>query len=336
MRSLNEREWFFSQEKEPFECTNHFDCYDIYRLKTTRQVICDINLDLGLGCEPIIIGAIADLHFNLCNTEDRADEELSYTEVCRLWQANGKSVVPAVKALDAADFCDAAVILGDILDYLSNGALNLVRTHINKKHPDFMMALGGHDTTKQMQTGRPDLLPYEDRLEMVKSVWNNDVHYYSRTVKDRVVCVVLDNSTSKYLPSQVDKLRADIEAARADGKVIIIFQHEPIVDGHYTHVQTPANIANSGALKDVDFCHCNIVGGENNRDEATAAVYELITENADVVRAVVTGHWHSQFFSEIKASYKKDGEVIEASIPEFVISGNPYHEAGYLARLIIK
>lgn len=336
MKTLNEREWFFSQERETFNCTNPDSNYDVYRLKSTRQVICDVNIDAGLGCEPIIIGAVADLHFNLCNSADRADEELSYTEQCRLWQANGKSVVPAAKALEAADFLDAAVICGDILDYLSSGAMDLVRMHITKKYPEIMMALGGHDLTKQMQTKRPDLLSLDERSDIVSRVWPHDLHYYSRTVKDRVVCVVLDNSMSTYLECQIDKLRADIEAARAEGKIIIVFQHEPIVTRDPENSFVLANIANSGAIAEVDFCNPGIVGGANRTNEATEAVYSLITENADVVRAVVAGHWHSQFSSKIKASYKKDGDVVPTYIPEYVISGNPYHEAGFLARFIIR
>lgn len=336
MKSLQEREWFFSQEKEPFECTNYDPRYNVYRLKTTRQLICDIEIDAAIGCDPIIIGAVADLHLNVCNNEDRRDEELAYTEQCRMWQANAKAIVPAVKALDAADFCDAAVILGDIMDYLSRGAMELVKLHINKKHPDFMMALGGHDITKQMQTGRPDKLPVEEREEMVKPVWNHDINYYSRTVKDKVLCVVLNNSRSKYLECQIEKLRADIEAARKEGKIIIIFQHEPISTNDPENARVPANIANGGAATEANFCGAGVIGPDAQFDEATEAVYNLIVGNADVIKAVVAGHWHSQFSSEIKASYVKDGTVVDARIPEYAISGNPYHEAGLLARLIIK
>ena len=336
MKSLKEREWFFSQGTEPFACTNE-DCrYNVYRLKTTRQVICDVDIDAGFGGEPIIIGAVADLHLNVCNNEDRLDEELAYTEQCRKWQANARSVVPAVAALEAADFCDAAVIVGDILDYLSLGAMELVKRHINKKHPDFMMALGGHDITKQMQTGIPDKTPLSEREDMVRQVWNHDMDYYSRTVCDKVVCVVLNNGKSKYLECQIDKLKADIETARAEGKIIIIFQHEPISTNDPESAIVPANIANGGAATVANFCGSTVIGLGENFDEVTHTVYRLITENADVIKAVVAGHWHSQFSSEIKASYIKDGEVIEARIPEFAISGNPYHEAGCLARFIIK
>ena len=171
MKSIKEREWFFSQDREELVSTppgliyNPDPHYDMYRLKTTRQLIGDINLDFGLGLErPFMIGAVADMHFNVCNQKDRLDEELAYTEQCRIWPENLKWAIPAAKALEACDFCDATVVLGDTLDFLSSGALNYTKENLFDKYPDAMVALGGHDHTKQMQTGKTDILPLEERL----------------------------------------------------------------------------------------------------------------------------------------------------------------------------
>ena len=68
----------------------------------------------------------------------------------------------------------------------------------------------------------------------------------------------------------------------------------------------------------------------------TEKVYDLITKNADVVKAIFAGHWHSQFYSEVVASYDRGGERVSAYIPQYIISGNPYHKAGMLARIILK
>lgn len=337
MKNVKEREWFFSQEKEEFVATNPNPVYDIYRLKTTRQVICDVTLDSGLGLnKEIIIGAVADLHFNFCNMKDRCDEELSYTEKCREWLKEQKSVPAAIKALEAADFCDAAVVLGDTLDYMSEGAAELTKKHIIKKYPEIMMALGGHDILKQMQTKLPEKLPLEEREAYVAAFWPHDIHYYSRVINDKVVVVVLDNSKSCYLECQIEKLRSDIEMARRTGKIILIAQHEPLAAYTVEKGNVPAVIVNGGALKEVNFQTPDIVGASENNSGPTGEVAKLITSNADVIKAVIAGHWHSQFYGEINGTYEKDGKTEEAKIPEFVISGNPYHEAGFLARFIIK
>ena len=338
MKSLNEREWFFSQEKIPYECTNYDPHYNIYTLKTTGQVISDIVIDSGLALEtPFTIATVADLHFNVCNNNDRQDEELAYTEKCRYWPEKLKWFAPAVKALDACEFCDAAIILGDTLDYMSEGSVDVVKREIIKKHPDFLMVLGGHDITKQMQTKLEDRLPLEERIEYVKAFWPNDVHYESRDLGDKIIAVLLDNSMSKYLPCQVDKLETDIKRAREEGKIVLIFQHEPIITNNPDEVNVKAVIANSGARDWVDFgINQTIIGGSLRTDDATDAVYDLITKNADVVKGIFAGHWHSQFYGDTIASYEKDGEIINTTIPQYVISGNVYFPSGIVNRITVK
>ena len=337
MKTLKEREWFFSQEKENFACNNPIPEYDVYRLKSTRQVVCDISVDSGLGLnESITVGAVADLHFNFCNMNDRNDEELAYTEQCRQWLKDQKSVPAAIRALEAADYCDAAIVLGDVLDYMSEGAANLTKALIIKKYPEIMMALGGHDITKQMQTKIVDKLPLAEREAYVSAFWPHDINYYSRVIKEKLVAVVLNNSMSHYLDCQVEKLRDEIESARKEGRVIIIFQHEPVAANSAGDGKVPAVIINGGAMAEVDFMTPDIIGAAENCTGATGEVYKLITSNADVVKAVVAGHWHSQFFGRINATYEKDGTVVKTTIPEYVISGNPYHEAGFLARITVR
>ena len=338
MKSIKEREWFFSQEKIPFKCTNPDPHYDVYKLKTTGQIISDVVIDSGLGLkEPFVIGLCADLHFNLCNNADREDEELSYTEKCRYWPEKLKWFAPTVKALEACDFCDATIILGDVLDYMTSGAADIVKAEILKKYPDVMMVLGGHDYTKQMQTKLKDKLPLEERLEFLKSFWPNDIHYDARPLGEKIVAILIDNSQSKYLPCQVEKLEADIKRAREEGKILLIFQHEPIITNNPEQTCVKAVIANSGAIDSVAMgTNQTIVGGRERTDEATDKVYNLITKNADVVKGIFAGHWHSQFFAETEASFERDGEIIKTTIPQYVISGNPYYPSGIVNRVTVK
>ena len=200
-----------------------------------------------------------------------------------------------------------------------------------------MMVLGGHELTKQMQTKLPDQLPLEERLAVLEKVWPNDMHYYSRDLGDKIIAVLLDNSMSKYLPVQVDKLKADVERAKEEGKIILIFQHEPISTWNPKHVAVRAVIENSGALKVVDMgVNLGMIGKQVDTDEATAKVCELIRSNADVIKAVFAGHWHSQFYADITASFTKDGKTHDALIPQYVVSGSPYHANGFLTRVIVK
>ena len=336
MKTLKEREWFFSQEREPVNVQMPIPEYDIYRLKSTRQVIEDITIDTGLGKGTVTIGAVADIHFNFCNMADREDEELAYTEQCRAWLAHQKSVPAAIAALEAADYCDAAVVLGDVLDYLSEGAKELTKRHIVKKYPEIMMALGGHDYLKQMQTKRPELLPLEVRLASVAEIWPHDIHYYSRRIGESVLAVIIDNSQTKYLPGQAEKLLSDMAAAREEGRAILIFQHEPITPFDPNLGTVMANIANGGAGSSRNFSEGGGIIGLMPTDEATSEVLEIIRTGADVIKGIFTGHVHSQYFVNIKACRIENGVEIPMDIPQYIISGNPYFESGIVARITVK
>lgn len=338
MKSLKEREWFFSQEKIPFKCTNPDPHYDVYTLASTGQIISEITVDSGFGLKvPYTIGAVADLHFNICNNADREDAELSYTEKCRHWPEKLKWFAPTVKALDACEYCDAGIILGDVLDYMSSGAKDVMKREILSKHPDFMMVVGGHDYTKQMQTSIPDQLPLEERLDYLREFWPNGLHYDSKPLGEKIVAVLLDNSQSKYLECQIDKLSSDIARAREEGKIILVFQHEPITSKNPTETAVKAVIANSGAIAEVAIgTNPTIIGAPLRCDEATGKVYDLIVKNADVVKGVFAGHWHSQFYSEIAASYECCGETVSTYIPQYIISGNPYYQSGIVNRITVK
>lgn len=336
MKNLKEREWFFSQEKLPVELKNHNAGCKVYRLASSGHTICDIEIDTKKGGEPVTIGMCTDLHFNLCTKEDALDPEVNYTEQCRMWLANGKSIPQACKSLEALDYCDAGVVTGDILDYLSYGAIELTKRLIIKKYPDYLLAPGGHDITKQMQTGIPDQLPLEERVAILKEFWPHDLHYVSKEVGDKAIIVAIDNGQSKYLDCQIEKLAADIEKARREEKVVLIFQHEPISTGNPEHRSVLATIKASGASEYANFYTYPPFKDDETCDESTRTVYRMICDNADVVRGVFAGHWHSQFYAEINGSYMKDGERIEATIPHYAIYGNPYFECGYIARITVK
>ena len=57
------------------------------------------------------------------------------------------------------------------MDYLSYGALELVQEYIWNRDSSVLIALGGHDQLKQMQTGIKDKTPLEERRELLRRHW---------------------------------------------------------------------------------------------------------------------------------------------------------------------
>ena len=76
---------------------------------------------------------------------------------------------------------------------------------------------------------------------------------------------------------------------------------------------------------------------EGDPEELTLRVYELLRASADVVKGIFAGHYHNQFYTEIPATYMKDGEPVSTVIPQYVVHiARADADFGYLMRIILK
>ena len=334
-KKIEAREWFYNQPKIPVpQCSEH-DKIKMYRLGYTGQYIVEYTVDAGLGAEPIEINQITDVHFNYVSIADESDHEVMLTRQFRTWNAEGESVKSAIKAMDVAQYSDQTIITGDTLDYISKGNAALMKKHILARDPELMITLGGHELTKQMQTGQPDETPIEERYDFLRELWPHDMFYYSKQVGDKVIAVALDNSLNCFWESQLEPLKADIEKARSEGKILLLFMHEPIAARGVTD-NIPALVKSPGAREFQNYSNPPIIGTVF-KDKATDDLYNLIVSNADVIKATFCGHNHSMLYVDIPATYTDENGVHETVIPQLSSPGNPYFKhSGTVVRIFVK
>lgn len=130
--------------------------------------------------------------------------------------------------------------------------------------------------------------------------------------------IQLDNSRGKYLNGQAEKLEVDINKAREKGLTVLIFQHIPLSTRNPSdNYVLPMVLGNS--VSGENFYSEQIGAAGAKLDDATEKVYNLITTNADVIRGVFAGHLHQNYYTEIKATYEKDGAKVNAVIPQIVL-----------------
>ena len=237
------------------------------------------------------------------------------TRQYRMAFRNESTVSNAEKSLELVPFFDKTVITGDIIDYLTWGSLDLAKELIWDKYPDILMPLGGHDYTRCMEGDIDDLTSEESRLDILKAYWKHDLFYTSEIIKDKVMIVTLFNDMT-YFDFQVEKLKKDIEKARDNDLIILIFQHEPLCTKNEKEKELHAIRVNDRAGKVHDFC--NKFHGSEKSSDASKAMHKLITESADVIKGIFCGHLHCDFYTEIIAEDKV--------IPQYVLTGNMYDE----------
>ena len=335
MKNSEEKRAYFAQGTEPFcGSPEHPETY-IYRMKKSRVLVREHEIDTGRGGEPVEIVQITDVHFNAFDEIDEQNEELMLTKAGRLWLKDAQSIAGIKKAMEYAQYFDQTVITGDTLDFLSHAAMQLTQQYIWDVDPTVLIALGGHDVTRSMQSVQPDQTSLASRRKILEDFWKHDICYESRLVGDTAIAVAIDNGCGRYWDCQIPKLKADIERARKNGYVVLIFQHEPIDTGRpedeyltafYVFDPEPWNARRA------------IGSPLRNSDEATKEVVRLMKENADVVRGIYCGHQHSPFYCEVLASFMgADGKKHDAVIPQYVLEGNPFdHQCGHVLKITVK
>lgn len=296
----------------------------------------EVCIDSGKGGSHVEIMHLSDMHFNYMNAQDmkEANSTLLSTYEYRTWGAEGGFTSKAAKLLEYANDADQIVITGDVLDYLSHGAVELTYREIWNKYPDTIISVGNHDFVQNVQGTVDESLAETERWQWIERVWKHDPHYFARVINDKVMVIQLNNGENRFYQSQVTKLMEDVRFAREHGYVVLLFMHEPLVTGN------PADTAVVPILPDRDAISGTYDFYTGKRwsnvypaiDAETEDMFRVITTNADVIRGVFNGHIHTSFYTEILA---KTPEGVDTFIPQYTLCASAFH-GGYALRITIK
>ena len=324
MIQSKEKDQFFAQPREDVVGSPADKNTYIYRLCDDDLMIREAEFTSKKGGEPVQIAVLTDTHLNRLNEKDWAERNpvVMSTRQFRMAFRNESTLSNMQNALKVAPFVDQLVWTGDNIDYLTWGSLDMMDEYVWEPYPDAMVVVGGHDTTRRMQGKVDDPTSFASRMEILQSRWKHDINYEKRILGDKVMLLGIYNN-GEYTKETVAKLTEDIKYARENDLIILVFQHEPIcsknpeeVDLEPMRMNDPPNMKN--------FCD-HFVGNDESNAE-TKAAYELLVTNADVVKGVICGHWHNDFYSEILATYTENGKEVKTVIPQYVQTGTMYDE----------
>ena len=278
---------------------------------------------------PLRIAHLTDLHFNYCNQEDinENDPVLMSTLQKREWLKNGSSVENAIRTLEHAKDADAIVITGDILDYLSHGCEELATKYVFNKYPNLIASLGNHECARKVQGEFTETMSYTQKQDWLKTFWPNDIHYSSTVIDERVMIIQMDNCSEKigFRQEQIKSLSNDIEKARSNGYIALLFFHFHISPDNEKYSKTDADKVGDASWATVDL---NRHGISEKHGHASTEINKIIKANADVIKGCFCGHMHSDFYCEILAD---DGQII----PQYILIGTPY-DKGHLLNINIE
>lgn len=314
----------------------------------------DFTVKAGKTGGRVTLVQLTDLHIGYCNAEDLLNPTLKSTSEYRGTDATVEKSWPNLQyvlrnleyGLNYADAVGAEqiVITGDAVDYLSKGALNYVTEKIWNRYPSgdkVLISPGNHELVQQMAGKVGETVSAEDRYRMLKENWQHDPIYTSRILQNKVMVIQMDNglndrpeiaqphSGNLFRPEQVELLTRDLELARQNDYVVLLFFHEAVGTGNYEDRELHATYipgANSGVHPTQNLLE-NVAAGTDHDSAASRAIWNLIRDNSDNIAAVFAGHVHGDFYSEILGKTR--------NIPQILLSGNAF-EYGHALKIVVE
>lgn len=300
----------------------------------------EITIDSGKGGDPVTVIQLTDLHLAAMTEQDLKNPTLFSTSNSRKWGANGSFAPNATKTLDYADSQDPdqIIITGDAIDYLSEGSLALLKSTVWDRYRDtdgrvdqVLVTLGNHDRVQKIQGTVDETISFEVREQMIADAWEHEILYTSRILKEKVMIIQMDNGTGTFRDEQIPLLRADLALAREKSYTVLLFFHEPISTGSAKDRDVSASYVGKGSCSSANFYTGETVANPYSQG-TNGEIYQLIVNNADIVRGVFCGHLHSDFYTEIQAK-TSDGQA--KIIPQYILTGTAYDE-GHALKITIR
>ncbi len=302
------------------------------RLKPNPIIMRELTIKAGLGGEKVVISQLTDLHLSYYNEEDLKDPVLKETYEKYTFMGNNKTLENVQNTLKiAAKDADLMVITGDLYCYYSQGNMETLKEHIFDKYDNVIATLGNHDVDRQCSDATlEDPVTYEELRAMVAAGWGNDITYVSQIVKDKVMIIALDNSTTHFLSEQVPLMTADLQKARENGYVVLVFYHYPLLTGDPSDNMTYADSLQSANSREKGKFGTAEANSELIGPHSTGAdkqIYDLICNNGDIIYGTFCGHMHGDFYTEIHAKTAAGDEIM---IPQYMIQGVLYDKGHFL------
>ena len=302
----------------------------------------DFTVKAGNTGHSVTMIQLTDLHIGYCNDEDLKNPTLASTDEHRRWPGLSRVLSNLDETLSYADSQnpDQLVVTGDALDYLSMGGLNLLRELVWNRYPGKVLVTpGNHELVQKMQGEVAESLTPEERYTMLRENWAHDPIYTSRILRDKVMVIQMDNglndrdevaqphSGNLFHPEQVEQLKQDLELAKKNRYVVLLFFHTPIGTGNPADKVVNATYTPDSSVHPTQNLYENVAAGTNHDSEASAAIWNLICENSDNIAAVFAGHVHGDFYSEILGKNR--------NIPQILLTGMAY-ERGHALKITVE
>ena len=262
------------------------------------------TLDIGVD-EPFYFIHIGDTHVSYIDERDAGDERLAQTAKNRLDFCPTDLRMLDDVALKARELDAFIVNTGDLIDFISQKNLDIARDFNGKN--DVFTSAGNHEYLVYIWNDG-DNYERRDRVrDTVKPAFTNDIEFSVR-IEHGVKFIAVDNSFHNIDEWQLNRFREELEK---DDMPVILALHVPLYAPDMFEFQMaslnyefPAWLMNVPEELMRKYNYSETDYEEQKANEFTKEFYDLIVSSSEI-RAIVTGHNHAHFVSQITPTLKQ-------------------------------
>lgn len=304
-----------------------------------------------------VFGVVADAHINIVDRtgKDKYDPEVMLS----FWTRPGfsqKWVKDAfLNATKLMNTYELFILNGDTVDYTTYGTLDYVKEKVLDKYDNCIFSMGNHEPVKNLQTAVPDFDAERNHRQLYEYFDKDFLWFHTTILADSVMLVTINNGSYVcYTQEQIGKLREAIDTARKNGYIILMFQHVMISTGNPadTHVKSISqgfgdSCSHPNGRNYYNFADAPVKGSKYDfqinmhvpNDDVNDEMYDIITQNTDVIRGLFVAHNHRADYMEILPRNEHREIITDGSkptLPVHNIDSNPYGgDAGNVMKVVV-
>ncbi len=262
------------------------------------------TIDAGID-EPFYFIHAGDTHVSYIDERDYGDERLIETANARITYCPKDMRMLDDLSLKARELDALIVHTGDLIDFVSRKNLDIAKDFTSEN--DVFACAGNHEYHVYIWDDGDDYARRDSLRDKVKPSFTNDIDYSVR-VEHGVKFIAVDNSNHKIEKWQLDLFKEELAK---DDMPVVLALHVPLYAPDIFKFQMekldyPHPAWLMGVPEDVmkEYNYEEQWIEEQKANEATEEFYDIIINSAQI-KAIVTGHDHAHFVSQVTPALKQ-------------------------------
>lgn len=254
---------------------------------SNNSLVCEETLILPGLTKEYRIMHISDVHVVACyDWEDEKVQDATRRRVPFFYNSSQESQDRLAYFVDEANRIapDAVVMTGDIIDFPSAKALDVLKENVNRVEAPVLYCVGNHDWSFDYEWHTPQAHRVE--LPKFKSIAGTNSFCNAREFDEFIIVALMADDGARAIYPQTLEAFKEVLRNNTEGKPVLLAMHVPLCAGDY-----PENTLKEKCISYWRSYIC--IGREGVKPDAvTREFIDIINDPANHIGGILAGHVH--------------------------------------------